>query len=151
MHVRRVERHGSPFVVLPRGKPATVCSLPGCGAKHFGKGWCQRHYMQVRRGQEPTLERPGDFVTYSGAHRRVYYVKGPAKLHSCVECGGRALDWAYVGGDPNEIVGPVPRPKSHNRPPSMCAYSADPEFYVPMCRRCHVAHDRKPRTIPPTS
>lgn len=26
-----------------------VCIVPGCGEKHFSKGYCQRHIWQIRR------------------------------------------------------------------------------------------------------
>ena len=28
-----------------------ICAFPGCGRKHFGRGWCQGHYRQDRAGE----------------------------------------------------------------------------------------------------
>ena len=131
MHWRRLQRNGSPLVTRPMGvRP--FCGLDGCWAEHYAKGWCQRHYMQERRGVPVTLTAAPP--TYSGAHKRVRYVKGPASDHDCVSCGSHALDWAYDHTDPDELVG------SNGR--TMCGYSTDPGHYVPMCRRCHRAFDR---------
>lgn len=29
------------------------CSIDGCGAKHFGRGWCRKHYMRHRTHGDP--------------------------------------------------------------------------------------------------
>ena len=65
-------------------------------------------------------------VGYSQAHRRLIKVRGPARDHMC-ECGCAAYEWAYQGGDPNELVSPL-----HG-----CVYSTDANLYKPMCRSCH--------------
>ncbi len=38
------------------------CSIPGCPALYYGRGWCQRHYMRWYRSGDPlgsTLQDPG--------------------------------------------------------------------------------------------
>ena len=35
-----------------------ICSFPGCGKPHYGKGLCQGHWTQQRRGQELRPLRP---------------------------------------------------------------------------------------------
>lgn len=32
-------------------KPKRVCKIPGCGRKHFGRGWCGTHYARFLRGE----------------------------------------------------------------------------------------------------
>ena len=39
----------------------------------------------------------GRRIGYSGAHRRVYTVKGSASSHRCVDCGELAHHWSYTG------------------------------------------------------
>lgn len=149
-HWRRLQRNGNPLVARPPGKPAGVCSVVDCGGKHYGKGLCQRHYAQVRAGR-PREDLVASWkygsrdVSYSGAHRRARRVRGPASDHACVGegCDKQAIDWAYNHADPDELVGPVQQAKSSGRPPIMAAYSPDPAFYVPMCRKCHRAFDRR--------
>lgn len=35
-----------------------VCDVEGCGGRHYGKGFCQPHYMAVRRGIDPHTHIP---------------------------------------------------------------------------------------------
>src|SRR5690606_10192141 len=44
----------------------------------------------------------GDDIGYLGMHDRMRLLHGHAKEHSCVDCGGPALDWSYDGLDPHE-------------------------------------------------
>lgn len=39
-------------------KPTKVCSFPGCGKQHYGKGLCNAHYIQQRKGQRLRALRP---------------------------------------------------------------------------------------------
>ncbi len=34
-----------------------LCSIPGCGRVHYGRGWCHRHYWRWKRWGDP-LGRP---------------------------------------------------------------------------------------------
>jgi hypothetical protein len=72
----------------------------------------------------------GDAATYGTAHTRIRVARGPAKQHRCVDCGRRADDWSYDGGDPDE-----------RRDPRFGAYSLDVWRYQPRCRNCHRRHD----------
>lgn len=78
-------------------------------------------------------------MNYRKAHNRVARAWGPAKRHSCVSCGGPALDWAYqyTAGDAELRV---PFVMIH-RPGAK--YSADINDYAPMCRRCHKRFDAR--------
>lgn len=62
---------------------------------------------------------------YQAAHRRAVKLWGPAKLHPCAMCPGQAAQWAYDRCDPS----------------SRENYSDWPEFYMPLCRNCHVKYD----------
>lgn len=77
----------------------------------------------------------GDEVTYKPAHFRVVARHGSASLHLCVNCGGKAQDWAYDHRDPNEL-----KCKRTGR-----LYSADPNHYMPLCRPCHKRIDNAVR------
>jgi len=78
-------------------------------------------------------------VTYGGAHNRVHRERGRAKNHPCWDCGQPAFDWSYNHEDPDEVEGIVTmRGRDFLMP-----YSLKPEFYVPRCRTCHSAFDRR--------
>jgi HNH endonuclease len=66
---------------------------------------------------------------YDRAHLRVVRLWGKARLYPCIECGRPAQDWAYDGTDP---TGEGVKRK----------YSIWPEFYMPMCHRCHLRRDK---------
>lgn len=77
-------------------------------------------------------------VGYAGAHYRVKSVNGPAKEHRCAECKKKkAEEWAYVGGDPDELV-ELRYPKGV---PREIAYSVNPDYYRPLCKPCHARVD----------
>lgn len=121
-----------------RGKP---CSFGDCAKPNYGKGLCRLHYGQKRAGArlgDPIKPGPknGSAVSYGGAHERVSVLWGPASRHECVECGVTAKDWAYDGTDPTQLYG-----KSWASSETWSFYSAFPEFYMPMCARCHRRRD----------
>jgi hypothetical protein len=68
----------------------------------------------------------GDLASYETVHRRL----GNASQHRCVDCGGGAAEWSYIGGDPNEKCSA----KGYR-------YSVDLSYYVPRCRSCHQHFD----------
>lgn len=70
-------------------------------------------------------------VSYSQAHLRLKTDRGRADGHACIQCGHQAFDWAYMGGCPNELVDDRAR-----------TYSLDQLRYSPMCKPCHLRHDR---------
>ncbi|WPH57825.2 hypothetical protein [Mycobacterium phage WXIN] len=59
---------------------------------------------------------------------------GSASQYPCIECGGQAKDWAYDGTDPVELL-------EIARQGTAMFYSRYPEFYMPMCRKCHGKRD----------
>ena len=75
-------------------------------------------------------------ITYSAAHYRVKRLWGKASQYLCVSCDRVAQQWAYDGSDPGELCAfdGAAQQRGSSRP---MAYSAWPEFYMPMCRSCH--------------
>jgi hypothetical protein len=78
----------------------------------------------------------------SGAHARVYREWGLASQYPCVECGGTAKDWAYDGTDPTQLF--VESNSGRRRSSTRKGWlfvSRYPEFYMPMCKKCHKSMD----------
>ena len=82
-------------------------------------------------------------LSYSGAHNRVKRLWGGARRYPCVVCGAQALDWAYDGMDPGQIVGKA------GLGDGVRAWSTDPGYYMPLCRACHIGQDRTGRKYGP--
>lgn len=78
----------------------------------------------------------GRLPEYAAAHLRIKRAKGPAKNYECLHCHRAALDWAYDGSDPNELVSTDPRRFGMR-------YSLDIDRYLPLCRGCHNRLDGK--------
>jgi hypothetical protein len=102
--------------------------LCGMHARRYAM-WGDPYWTDFARGEDSSLWK-GDDVGYSGAHSRVRRAYGLPSLHRCVDCGGQAEDWAYDHLDDGEQY-------EHGWP-----YSTNPDHYMPMCKRCHVAFDR---------
>ena len=94
-------------------------SLPG--TRSCGKGSCNHQWT----------DRP----SYTLAHRRVRAVKGGATKRKCERCSAPATAWAYNHADPEELLCPE----------TGSPYSADPAYYVALCRSCHVKDDNAER------
>lgn len=117
-----------------------ICNHPDCDGLHFARRLCRKHYERAKlAGTWDDLPPAGYGNPCSSvtAHRRVKRMWGPAGNYPCVECGGMAAQWAYDGADPDQNFGPVSNRGSH----TWMAWSAYPEFYMPMCARCHTARD----------
>lgn len=71
-------------------------------------------------------ERP----SYHAAHSRL----GPAKAHSCIDCGATAHDWSYRGDCGTELTDDEGR-----------RYCTHERHYDPRCVRCHRRHDFRGR------
>lgn len=70
-------------------------------------------------------------VSYTQAHLRLKTDRGRADAFNCVNCGGAAREWAYMGGCPDELTAD-----------NGVKYSLDQTRYEPMCTPCHRRHDR---------
>jgi len=76
-------------------------------------------------------------MSYISAHQKIYRVRGKASDFKCVSCDNQASQWAYNHQDPNERTGTWDGRDA--------TYSEDPEFYYPMCSRCHIKFDNDHR------
>lgn len=72
-------------------------------------------------------------ITYRQVHYALVRDWGAAGEFDC-DCGEPAHEWAYLGGDPDELL------------EDGLAYSLDPKRYKPMCRSCHRRLDRRQPT-----
>lgn len=130
--------------IRPRSDTPRECSVEGCDKRSRQRGWCVMHYQRWKANGDPLRLQPpmvgplnpawkGTDIGYTGAHRRVVRLRGPAAQYACVDCGKTAEDWSYDNADPNELIG--------SDPWDGIAYSADPAHYWPRCRSCHRKHD----------
>lgn len=137
---RRTGNAGPPF----RPRSPDYCCIVKCGRPCYTRGLCSMHYQRWRSHGDPLHERVyvkgegapgwgGDDITYVSAHFRVRRTKGPASGYTCVQCGGKASEWAYDHQDPNEQIEKGKGP-----------YSTKIDHYRPMCGRCHTRMDCDP-------
>ena len=122
---------------------AGVCAVDGCVTLAQTRGWCAMHYERWRIHGDPTFTlrawgggKPSPTLTYKGAHSRLRRERGKAAAHLCVQCGGRAQQWAYDHSDPAEMTGPTSAGAGNS-----VHYSMDPSHYLPMCKSCHKCFD----------
>lgn len=134
-HHTRWKRYGEPLEPLVRTPNVGPCSVDGCGQPMRKRTWCASHYAQwVRTGKaRPFIYKWGS-GGYVPAHSKLRRMFGPASDRSCVDCGGRAAEWSYIHGDPDEIMDD-----------RGVVFSRDTEFYVPRCALCHRRFDRAHR------
>lgn len=147
-HYQRWKSKGDPgdTPIAAGSRKRAFCSVHGCEGEVKGQGLCGMHYERWSKHGDPTVvKKPGSpsgpthptwkgtDIGYTGAHRRVVRLRGPAAQYACVDCGKTAEDWSYDNADPNELIG--------SDPWDGIAYSADPAHYWPRCRSCHRKHD----------
>ena len=131
-----------------------TCSLCDKPVYSQRTGWCAMHFKRWRRNGDPNIVgNPSQFklghglkgndISYHGAHDRVRRAKGKASAHKCVDCGLKAREWSYTHVDPDELTGSV---TSGGRTYTT-TYSANPDFHVPRCNRCH-QHVDQPGHLP---
>lgn len=127
---------------------AKSCDVEGCNGKLRSKAHCAMHWTRLKRHGDVNVRLPNSHggslsphwredgeITYTSAHFRVRRLWGAASQYLCVSCSGSARDWAYDGTDPSQRYGPT-----HHG--NYCYYSVFPEFYMPMCTRCHHRRDK---------
>lgn len=124
----------------------TTCQIDGCDGKHFGKGWCYRHYNRVWRTGSPerTLIAEGTSAgSYKKARTPGHPVAGPSgityvhrvALYDAIGSGAHACHWCGtpVHWMPDDceplVVDHLDLDKSNN----------DPANLVPACRSCNAA------------
>lgn len=139
MHYTRWRTHGDPMKTnRPAKKP---CTIDGCEVNQHAHSYCMSHLYHFQTYGDPLATGPGRrsgrrrlaAPSYTGMHKRLFYDKGRASAHSCVDCGGRAHEWSYDGGCPNELYDVIEK-----RP---IAYSVDQSRYSPRCVKCHRNRD----------
>lgn len=127
MHYNRLLKYGRPSKRVER---ARLCVVDDCENQASWITWLcpghAHHPSPTSTQRWRTLIKPG----YYGVHRRVYRLKGAARLHICVDCGQQAHHWAYDHGDSRELI-------DRNG----LVYSTETGHYRPMCRLCHAALD----------
>lgn len=88
-----------------------------------------------QRVVQAALAKVKPVVKYLSMHDRIRNARGRARDHRCVDCGGRAREWSYNGGDVDELTEVVAV--------SPLKYSLDVARYSPRCKPCHVRYDRR--------
>lgn len=134
------------------GAGQVICVAPDCDRTDVHcRGLCDMHYSRWRRHRDVTVKLPhrsgsshprwkDQIPGYEAAHRRVKKLWGPASRYPCIgDCGAVGFHWCYDGTDPEQNYGPRSRGQGKS------FYSAWPEFYMPMCRKCHMGRDAEER------
>lgn len=52
----RAEREGRLCYACAKKQPKKSCSIDGCDEKHYGQGYCRKHWMRNRRHGDPEKE-----------------------------------------------------------------------------------------------
>ena len=128
--------------MVARYATGLLCHTEGCEReREHHRLMCSKHRVRRKRSGthmglviSDTVSKMDFDPKYTGAHQRVRWLWGPARQYECVACGGRAAEWAYDGTDPTHLLGQGIWQTSY--------YSRYPEFYMPMCIRCHRTKDR---------
>lgn len=131
-HWQRWRKFGDAQYVTPAKRPKVEvpCAIPECSDVARLRGWCKTHYNRWLRNGDPLVVKrqggwTGEAVTYRALHKRLERQNGPATLHSCFDCGKRAAQWSYQGGDSGERV------------ERGLAYTPNMDAYVARCVSCH--------------
>lgn len=144
MHWRRWRNYGDPMFVKKRvaHNKKGPCSVSGCERKYHANGYCSYHGYRMKKYGDPLAEGPGRGAgrnrmavpSYTGMHKRIFYDRGRAANHTCVDCAQQAEEWSYDGGCPNEII--------ENVNGVILSYSVDQGRYSPRCKKCHRRKDK---------
>lgn len=115
-HYRR-HRAGKPLggAIEPQVRYAPICSVNGCGGKHFSLGLCSGHYNQKRKGRTLTpirraqsregrfwskVEKSADCWLWTGAKTSLGY--GNFSLGKGVNQGAHRFAWIALRGNLTE-------------------------------------------------
>lgn len=79
----RAEKEGRLCYSCAKRQPAKSCTVSGCGEKHYGQGFCRKHWMRNRRHGDPNYEsdRGNGFIT-SGGYKMLYRPSHPNSTKS---------------------------------------------------------------------
>lgn len=113
----------------------TTCRHADCVEPALSLHLCSKHYWRLKDFGPEGLDRISIFdsehtISYSGAHRRIYRLRGPAASLQCTDCPKPAQQWSYDHSDPGELMSDEGLP-----------YSIDVERYQPRCTSCHTIFD----------
>lgn len=142
MHYRRAKKQGvlenHPRAVgFAKGR---LCIVESCDRPRRGRGYCVMHLQRFVKTGDPggaaRLRQQHEGITYQNAHDAVRRLWGSPSQYQCVACAAVAHSWAYDGSDPGQQYGP-----NNSGTKGWHYYSVWPEFYMPMCRACHVRRD----------
>ena len=115
-----------------------VCTIEDCGRQHKALGMCVKHYRQWQRTMNPIPTRVVEYASeepsYAALHKRIFYKRGRAVAHDCVDCGNSANEWSYNHSGVGELEG-------FDKGMAV-TYSVDIEQYEPRCIPCHRSKDR---------
>ena len=133
---RRLRQQGAPVQMPTTPKSCLRCdeSFLGNSRTTYCSLACRTHEKRQRVRARKVIMVMSD-CTYTAAHRRCWREWGRAADHPCVDCQTQAREWAYDGTDPTELCG-----EDEYGPGRV--YSRFPEFYMPLCRQCHVTRDK---------
>ena len=113
------------------------CVIEDCNKIHYGKGYCNTHYMRLWRNQTLELKTKAnwhDDPSYSTMHKRLHRERGRAKHQDCVDCGTTAHSWSYNHDSENELEGDGNRGQ-------IFKYGTSLDDYSPRCMPCHKKFD----------
>lgn len=137
-HSTREKVYGDPLAPLVRQRvKGQTCTVAGCDALMRKHPYCANHYAMHRdHGEIRDWQfRWGD-GGYISTHTWISRQRGKAVEHLCVDCGERAAEWSYNGGDPNE------RRDDQGR-----AFVRNLDAYSPRCLSCHRKFDDNPIAV----
>lgn len=152
-HYTRAYRHGDPHTTAPRprarnlvgerfGTLTVAAAAPtgwrctcDCGATaHRRTGDLNRTGDNSTCGNKTAHRR--DDIGYGAVHARLATERGPARQHSCTDCGGQARQWSYDHLD------------GHHELEDGMPYSLNLDHYQPRCVPCHKTYDLAHLTTP---
>lgn len=110
----------------------TTCVIDGCDKPRYQQQFmCSTHVMRKHRYGDPLHEvkTRKETPSYRAAHARLTTDCGAAETHECVDCGGRAREWSWVGCD---------EPLFSRQGLGYCVHH---EHYEPRCAKCHRVYD----------
>lgn len=140
-HYHQHRRTGTVDEVALAGRQAASAGSCHCGRATFARQMCYNHWYEEVRAEKGKVARKDlwDTTIAPGTvHNRARRLWGSASQYPCVECGNDAAEWAYDGTDPTQLYARERPDKS-----TWLYYSRFPEFYMPMCKKCHRIRDKR--------